>query len=344
MKEQLIGWFLLMPDTPSTDNHATLADPWEHIASIPLNGLLERNRFGPLLTAFFALFVGFVLFQGISTVVTLVLLMLGGVDLARLSEDLATVLEQQAGAILTANSIGQIFGLALVAYVAARLHSQRPWAFVRMRRPDVALLILGVIGLFALMPAVQWIGTINQSMPLPDFLRELEESQMALIEKILLGNRSVVFSLAMLAITPALCEELLFRGYAQRQLERGWGSKAGILASGLFFGLYHLRLTQVLPLSLLGIYLAYLAWRTGSLWVPIVVHFANNAFAIATSAYVQNRPDLDIADIEQIEIPWYIAQVGLVFFGLIVYAMHRRAQDLLARQPAPSPPEQQPIL
>ncbi len=315
--------------------HATLPDAWEPSASIPLDGVLERHRFGPLLTAFFALVAGLVLFQGISAVVSIVLLVQQGVDLARMVEDLPTLLERHASLLITANTIGQVLGLALLAYVLARLHSRRAWAFLRLRAPDAPLLLLGAVGLFALLPVVQWLGTVNEALPLPDALREWDRTQMELIEKILLGDLGVAFSLAMLALTPALCEEVLFRGYVQRQAERGLGAAGGILASGIIFGMYHLRFTQVLPLSLLGVYLAFLAWRTGSLWVPIVAHFLNNAFAVAAAAYVTNRPDLDMDAIEQMDVPWYIVVGGLALFALTTYGLHRRAQSQQARRHPP---------
>ncbi len=323
-----------MPDA-SSPAYAALPDAWEPSPPIPLDGVLERHRFGPLLTAFFALVAGLLLFQGLSAVAVVVLLALRGVDLAGMMADLPAVLEQHADLFITANTIGQALGLAVPAFLLARLHARRATAFLRLRTPDALMLVLAVVGLLALTPVVQWAGTLNEALPLPEALREWDRMQMELVEKVLLGRFSMTFSLVMLALTPALCEELLFRGYVQRQAERGLGAAGGILASGLIFGLYHLRLTQLLPLSLLGLYLAFLAWRTGSLWVPVAVHFFNNAFAVAAAAYVSNRPDLDISSLEQIDVPWYIALGGLALFAVVGLAMRRRARLLLAPRRAP---------
>ncbi len=314
--------------------YETLPDPWERAAPIPLDGVLERHRFGPLLTSFFALIIGLVSYLLIGNVAIIVLLMMKGVGLEEMMNELPRIMEEQTAVMLSANSIGLVLGLGVVAFLLTRLHSSRIGAFLRLRKPDVPALILAVVGLVALTPVVQWAGSVNQALPLPEFLRALEEVQMALIEKVLQGNVGVVFSLGMIALTPALCEELFFRGYLQRHLERGLGVVWGIAATGVIFGLFHLRLTQVLPLSLLGLYLAYLTWQTGSLWVPIVVHFANNALALATVEFVKNRPDLDVSDIEQVQVPWYLVVAGLLFFVGIVYLMRQRTASLLARQPA----------
>ena len=77
-----------------------------------------------------------------------------------------------------------------------------------------------------------------------------------MLEQILTQDFSLLFAISMLALTPAICEEVLFRGYIQRQAERSLGAWGGILFSGIIFGFYHLRLTQAVPLSLLGIFMA----------------------------------------------------------------------------------------
>ena len=207
---------------------------------------------------------------------------------------------------------------------------------MRLRKPDATALVLSLFGLIALIPVVQWAGSINELLPLPEWLKEMEQAQMELLESVLQGEIGVIFSLMMVAVTPALCEEVFFRGYLQRHLERGFGVVWGIVATGFVFGLFHLRLTQLLPLSLLGIYLAYLTWRTGSLWIPIVIHFANNAIAVATAEFVKNRPDINITDLEQINVPWYIVFLGLIVFGGIVYILHERTQNHLAEHSAVS--------
>lgn len=323
--------------------HPILVDPWAPSSPIPLNGVLERHRFAPLLSAFLALIVGLVLFQGIAAIATIVLLLQSGVDLNTMMDDLPGLLESQAQVFIVSNTIGQVLGLALVVWGLTRMHTTRPAGFLRLRRPDGPLMILSVLGLVALIPVVQWAGILNEQLPLPEAVREWDQTQMELVEKILLGDFTILFSLAMLALTPAICEELMFRGYVQRNAERGLGVAGGILFSGIVFGLYHMRLTQALPLSLLGIYLAYLAWRTGSLWIPMLIHFLNNGLAVFAAAYIENRPDLDISALEEMEVPWYIALVGLAFFLVIERVMHRRAEALTANA-VPEPVSDNPVV
>jgi membrane protease YdiL (CAAX protease family) len=151
-------------------------------------------------------------------------------------------------------------------------------------------------------------------------------------------DTGLFFNLLVLAVVPALCEELLFRGYAQRQAERALGAAGGLVLAGVVFGLYHLRLSQVVPLSILGIYLGYITWRTGSLWPAVAVHFLNNAFAVAVGAYVARQPDVEPGDLDSVQFPWYFLLAGLLVFVLVVRAMEQQAGRLLSGPTAPGSP------
>ena len=324
--------------TPSADARPTLPDPWASAGQLPLDGPIERAVASPRMQAvralvggFLGLIVAFVLFQVIiSPIVTIGLLALKGTSLQAFTQpdSLTQLIEENVRELIWGNSVGQVFGLAIPALLLARMHSSRVKSYLRIRASDMKLMGLAVLGLVAFTPIVQWLGVVNQSIPLPETLRMMEESQMQLIEKVLDGGLGVGFNLAMLALVPAICEELLFRGYAQRQFERGLGPTSAILLSGIIFGLYHLRLSQVLPLSALGIFMAYLVWRTGSLWPAVIVHFANNAFSVLLANYAANQSDMGIDSLETMEVPGYIVIAGVVFFAAVMYILHHTARSL----------------
>lgn len=331
-----------VPSPPPT--HPVLLDAWDPRHPIPLDGVLERNKYPPLLTALLGLVLVFILFQVvIAPIVVVALLLMNGTPPGGLITALTNMVDDQPGVLMVANTVGQVFGIAVPAYFFARMHSSRPGAFLRLRKPDGTILILALLGLVALVPVVQWLGQVSDALPWPDAIRQFEQAQLELIEKVLDRQIGLLPTLLMLAVTPALCEELLFRGYFQRQAERGLGVFWGVALTGIVFGLYHLRLTQALPLMTLGIYLAYVAWRSGSLWTSIAVHFANNAFAVFLGAYAAKRPDLEAADLEKMEVPWFILLPALVFFLLFVYAIRQTARAALARRAtADRPPDSRP--
>lgn len=335
-----------------------IVDAWPWARPARLTGWLERNQFHPLFTAFLVFFLAFLLFQ---LVVAPIVLAIGvAVDLARNGggepPDMALILEQlttNARLMMTANTVGQVVGFGLFALVVARLHSPDTREYLRIRRPDVPGLGLAALGWVVLYPVVLWTGQLNERLPLPEWLRLLEQQQVDLLEGLLLGgDLSTGFLFVALALTPALCEEVLFRGYLQRQVERSWGAIASIVLVGVLFGLYHLRLSQALPLSLLGVYLGFVVWATGSLWAGVLVHLLNNGFAVAATAVVRRDPDLDLEAIESMGVPWYLGLLGLVLTGAVVRALAMRRQSVvgllpdarpIATEPAPLPIPSPPV-
>ena len=87
--------------------------------------------------------------------------------------------------------------------------------------------------------------------------------------------------LAVLAVVMApFFEELFFRGFLFRGLARSWGWPLGALVSGAIFGAIHLQLTVFFPLFVLGVVLAWVYQRTGSLWTSITLHAVFNGISV----------------------------------------------------------------
>ena len=326
-----------------------IVDAWDWARPARLTGWLERNAFHPLMTALLVFVAAFLLFQLVIAPVVLAVGVIwdvvqnGGGE----APDMGTIVEQlttNGHLMMTANTIGQIGGFALFALVVARLHSPDAREYLRIRRPDGPGLALAALGWATLYPLVLWTGQLNERVPMPDWLRQLEQQQVDLIEGLLLGgDLSTGFLFIALALTPAVCEELLFRGYLQRQVERGWGTVASIVVVGVLFGLYHLRLSQAVPLSLLGIYLGFVVWATGSLWAGFLVHLLNNGLAVAATAVVRQRPDLDLETLEGMGVPWYVGLLGLLASAAVVRALLARRRSVVGDVPDARPVSTDPI-
>ncbi len=98
-----------------------------------------------------------------------------------------------------------------------------------------------------------------------------------------------------IALVPAICEELAFRGFLLSGFRR-LGKCRGILYSALFFGLTHGVLQQSLIASLLGVLLGYLAVQGRSILPGVVFHLCHNALLVIntriTSAMLPDWPQL----------------------------------------------------
>lgn len=104
------------------------------------------------------------------------------------------------------------------------------------------------------------------------------------IDMPLTGIGDLVLALLMIALLPAISEELIYRGIIFNGLKK-WGKWPAILLSALLFCLMHGAVEQFTYTFILGIVLGYLMWETGALWLCMLVHFVNNA-VVLISMYV----------------------------------------------------------
>lgn len=124
------------------------------------------------------------------------------------------------------------------------------------------------------------------------------------------------------AIMPAITEELSFRGYIQGAL-RPLGATGAILVTGILFGVLHMSLIRLLPLTLLGILWAIAAQRSGSTLPSMIMHLFNNGISIGLSLLVQVPTDAEVAALSQIPeaFRWAVLLViGVMALGLVLAA------------------------
>jgi len=124
----------------------------------------------------------------------------------------------------------------------------------------------------------------------------------------------------MVAILPALGEELVFRGVLLRHF-REWTKNihVAIFITAFLFSSVHMQFYGFLPRFLMGVLFGYMLYWSGSIWVPIMAHFINNAAAIVV-AFLSTRyfPEADFNTFGSSSNPWIIAG-SVIIIGLIVW-------------------------
>jgi uncharacterized protein len=154
-------------------------------------------------------------------------------------------------------------------------------------------LIFGIVLLFVSLPFIGWLIDINSNLHLPQFMsgierwmRESEDNAENLTDAFLSSSSWIGFfiNLVMIGMLAAIGEELIFRGILVR-LFREWTNNIhlAVIIPALIFSAFHLQFYGFFARFLLGVILGYLFVWTGSLWVPIIVHFVNNAMAVVVS-------------------------------------------------------------
>lgn len=92
-------------------------------------------------------------------------------------------------------------------------------------------------------------------------------------------------ALLLIALTPAICEELMFRGYMFTAFRQKMSLGKAILCVSILFGISHMDIIRILPTALLGAALAYAIYKADSIAASSLIHFLNNAFSVFVLYY-----------------------------------------------------------
>ncbi len=93
-----------------------------------------------------------------------------------------------------------------------------------------------------------------------------------------LFNESLLLNLFVVAFMPAVCEELLFRGFIMTSFKKQ--KLLGVVVSSIMFGLLHLYPIKIISTSLLGFVIGLSVYKTNSIYAGIFIHFINNGIAV----------------------------------------------------------------
>ncbi len=99
------------------------------------------------------------------------------------------------------------------------------------------------------------------------------------------GDTSFVVALLIIGIVPAICEELLFRGYIFSSLKNKFKPATAIILVSSIFGLYHMSLIRFFITALLGAVLAYVVYKTNSILPAMIIHCLNNSISVILTYY-----------------------------------------------------------
>jgi membrane protease YdiL (CAAX protease family) len=208
-------------------------------------------------------------------------------------------------------------------------YKQEKWNILRLTKGfEMSTLLLCIMFVVISYPAVTYSYTVNSWIPLADWMISSEVNTSATLEKILkMENLGFfLFNIFLIAIVPAIGEELLFRGLIMDFIEKSTlNIHIAVWGSALAFSLFHFQFQGFLPRILLGALLGYSFYFTRSLWVPIILHFLNNAAPIIALYFFGN--DLAAIDpTETAEIHWAAGLTSLVLGSLVGYFIYNKTK------------------
>ena len=260
-----------------------------------------------------------------------------GKNLIAMKDELGNPAYSNAFKVMQA--VSTFFGFFLPTILTANLLSRKPLkliGFTKKINGRQVLLVLGIM--FAGLYTAASFGYLNQHIPLPSswgkYFQKLENNYNQQVNAIMqlktFGDYLV--GIIIMAFLPALCEETLFRGGLQnfltRSIKNPW---LAILIVSILFSLVHLSFYGFLVRLFLGVVLGLIYYYTGSVWLCIIGHFANNAFAVSQYYFSNVRP---MKEMTTENTPLVMFFVGLIALPILIILL------ALLKKASPPPEEE----
>jgi len=207
-----------------------------------------------------------------------------------------------------------LFMLLPTWWLVKRWHSHYVRDYVRLKYSSVIEIVLAILATLAIIPTGAYIGNeLVRRLKFPDiffkFYQELFSAH---------SLHEFLWLVFIVAITPAICEEIFFRGYVQRTFERTVRAKS-VLLVGVIFGLFHMQPLSLITLSLLGIIFGFFYYRSQSLLPAMAAHFTNNFLVIFLYYKEIEIAGVNLLTAEQLPISWVLITLPIGIFILYLY-------------------------
>jgi membrane protease YdiL (CAAX protease family) len=234
-------------------------------------------------------------------------------------------------AFVFSDMIGKITGFILLPLVYLKLSKQENAnPFIQDTRiPFEGIsIVLGIAALILSLPSITLIAEINQNLHLPEAFSAIEKAlrdaeKLAEALTMLFVNidtpADIALSFFAIAVIPAIGEEIIFRGFFQRELiQQTKKTHLSIWITACVFSFIHFQFLGFFPRVLLGALLGYMYVWSGSLLVPILMHFVNNALTLVLLITYKNGYSNFNPDSSE-EIPYVFVFLTLLICIGILY-------------------------
>jgi len=187
--------------------------------------------------------------------------------------------------VLISQDISLFIVPAIIILFILKPHDQS--GLMVMKIPPINEVVLVIVLAFCIFPITSFTGQLNSGMHLPDWLSrvedwmtEKEENTNRLIDLCMASDTFwvMILNVFVVAVMPAIGEELIFRGVIQKVFSNLFRSgHLAIWVTAFVFSTIHFQFYGFVPRFILGLIFGYLFFWSGRLWLPIITHFVNNA-------------------------------------------------------------------
>ena len=218
----------------------------------------------------------------------------------------------------------------------------KPFRWLKMDVPvQWQNILLAVVIMICAVPGINLLADLNSRVELPkslefieQILKSQEEAAAALTERFLQADNigGLLLNIGLMALLPAFSEELSFRGTLQQVISKDQNGKEqstkvhlAIWITAFIFSAIHMQFYGFVPRMLLGAMFGYVFVWSGSLWVPITMHFVNNGLAVLVYYLMgESENTKNIADTLGAGDTWYLGVFSILITSLGLLIFYRR--------------------
>ncbi len=255
-----------------------------------------------------------------------------GMDIKALRE---IPLEQFTIAQSNAYKFSHVFtpiGFMLAAIVCAIVFRKNFLEFTGLKNKSTWMILgLSLVFFGACLPVISALIIYNGQAQFPpeiqNYFTELEALSDHIYGLVLKYNTggSLLVNILIMSVLPAIGEEIFFRGILMRvSINVTRNVHAGIIISALIFAGLHLQPFKFIPMVALAALFSYIYYRSGSLWIPILLHAVNNAMVVIADWYTKTTGETSALDSDFNLPPIYLIS-SVVFAAGALYLLWKNS-------------------
>ena len=190
--------------------------------------------------------------------------------------------------------------------------------WVRVKPPKLPVFFaLAVLFLLMSYPLIQFSADINSKLAIAEWMKDHSEAVEKVTKMLLVFNSplDLIIRILLIGLLPAIGEELYFRAGIQNELASTFKNPdVAIFITALLFSAFHLQFDGFLPRFFLGLMLGYIYYWSGSILVPVLIHFINNSMLIISAYAMRNQLEqLDqLTNETSPQIPLYLLIISMI--------------------------------
>lgn len=236
-----------------------------------------------------------------------------------------------------------ILWLFIPAYLCAYLYNDRPFKYLKINKPiNIKFTVIAIALTFVAQPIISFTAYYNEKIKLPEsmagienWIRATEKSSEVMLERLMAGGTisSLLISLFIIALMAAITEEFFFRGVMQQIFNKITNNYHwAIWITAFIFSAVHMQFLGFVPRFLLGALLGYLFVWSGNLWVPIIVHFLNNAMGVFLHWMYYGTAEYDKIENIGVKDSWWTTLLSVILTFVITAFLSKEYTNKIKTQ------------